>query len=136
MRKVMTRIVMVALACIMLTACAAKTLESLMNQPDNKKVLDEQVQELLNNPTYSKVYKDIKWEAKNNDLTYAYYYAQEFTEEQIAQIKTNLESQDDTLKKTIDSVKDQLEKAVGIRPDSITYVYYDNTGNEIAKISN
>ena len=135
MTKVLTRIVTVLLACIMLTACGPKDLESLMNQADNKKQLDEQIQSLMSNPTYKNMFKDIKWEAKGNSLTYAYYYAQEFSDDQLAQIKSNLEAQGDTLKTTVENLKAQIEKGVGIRPDSITYIYYDAADKEIAKLS-
>ena len=119
----------------MLTACGPKDLESLMNQADNKKQLDEQIQSLMSNPTYKNMFKDIKWEAKGNSLTYAYYYAQEFSDDQLAQIKSNLEAQGDTLKTTVENLKAQIEKGVGIRPDSITYIYYDAADKEIAKLS-
>jgi len=134
MTKVVSRVALILLACFMLTACSPKTLEGLMNQSDNKKMLDQQVEDLLNSAS-GKQFKDIKWEAKNNDLTYSYYFAQDFTDEQVEQIKANMENQADTLKTTINSVKDQLEKATGIRPDSITYAYFDNAGNEIVKIT-
>ena len=164
MRKMITRLTAIALICTMIAGCSSNSrkskrdndddddsdkteattessevdkdsLEYYMNQPDTKKMLDDQVSELLSNPSYKDIFKDIKWEAKNNDLTYSYYYAQDFTDVQISQIKDNLDKQIDSLNTTIDSVKDSLEKSIGIRPASITYVYFDASGNEITRIS-
>ena len=111
------------------------TLEEAMNQPELKKQLDDQIQSLMNDPTYKDMFKKIEWKAEGNDLTYAYYYAQKFSKDQIKQIKANLETQGDTLKTTVENLKSQIELSMGVRPATVSYVYYDGNDTEIAKLT-
>jgi len=135
MAKVMTRIVLIVLACCMLTACAPKTLESIFNQSDNKKMLDEQIEQIKESPSNKSTYSDVKWSAKGNDLSFEYYYAKDLTDDQIATLKSSIDAQHDGLKSVVDNLKDSIEKELKIRPESINYIYFTKDGKEITRLT-
>ncbi len=111
------------------------TLEEALNKSDMKKQLDDQIDSLKNNPRYKSVYSDIRWKAEGNTLTYEYYYAQDYTKDQIKQIKSSIEGQKSTLLSAIATAKDGCEQSLGIRPEEIAYVYYTKDGTEIIRIA-
>ena len=111
------------------------TLEEAINKPEIKKQFDDQIASLLSNPRYSSVYSNIGWKAEGNTLTYEYYYAQDYTKDQIKQIKSSIEGQKSTLLTAIATAKDGCEQSFGIRPEEIAYVYYTKDGTEIVRIA-
>ena len=131
MRKVLLTVIAAVMCCMMFAGCSSKSLEDILTQSDISKQMDEQMSDLKK--SYKSTYSKVEWFVKSNDLTYKYYYADDYEDEQINIIKGELESS--SLKSQIAGMKDDIEKDIGIRPDSITFVYLTKDGTKIAMIS-
>jgi len=103
------------------------SLEDFYNQNDVKKQVNDQLQ--LQNQNQD--FKSITFEADGNNLIYSYYYSQTFTDEQIVQVKQYILSQEEKIRETALTLKDNLDATLGIRPNSIKYVYYNGDDKEI-----
>ncbi len=128
MRKTVASVLVVFMALFMFAGCRPKTIEAAIKPAELQKMVDE----MKENSLFKSVYKDASIEVKENTVTYKYYYKQDYTPEQIAQVKEKLENSG--LEKQIESLKDSFEKSCKIRADKISFQYYTASGELIANI--
>ena len=128
MRKTVASVLVVFMALFMFAGCRPKSLEEAVKPADLQKMVDE----MKENSLFKTAYKDASIEVKGNSVTYKYYYKQDFTDDQIAQVKKKLEGSG--LEKQIDGLKDSFKKSVGIRAEKISFEYYTASGKPIATI--
>ena len=74
MRKTVASVLVIFMALFMFAGCGSKTLEQKVKPADLQKMVDE----MKENSLFKSVYKDAAIEVKGNDVTYKYYYKQEF----------------------------------------------------------
>ena len=128
MRKTVASVLVVFMAIFMFAGCQPKTIEAAIKPADLQKMVDE----MKENSLFKSVYKDASIEIKENTITYKYYYKNDYTDDQIAQVKEKLENSG--LDKQIDSLKDSFEKSCKIRPDKVSFQYYTANGTHIATV--
>ena len=75
-------------------------------------------------------YNDFDIQISGNDVTYKYYYSSLY-DSQTTAIKNNLKSNESILSDSVKAEKDAYEKEYAIRPNSITYAYYNSDGSEL-----
>lgn len=126
MRKKIISVFTVLMCAFMLVGCK-NTIE--------KKYSKKQIQE-MNDQAYeqyvkgSSDYKDVKIEIKGNVIYYKYWFNYELDDSQIA----ILEAGEDSLKKQIPSIKDGIKKDCGIKPEKISYIFYDVNDEEVFRV--
>lgn len=142
------RFLVLALALVMsfaLMACGAKykvqlpngqvvgynTIEELYSNPDARAAYDAIIDQTL--AQFQGVYSKIDTEFVGNTIKYSYYYAVETTTEQNEGIKDELDKQN--WSQVISEAKDDMEKDMQIRPEKITFEYFDSTGALICSYS-
>ena len=113
--------------------CVPDTLEFVLNKKSNKKEMDEQCESIKK--IYSSYYDDIRWESKDNNLSFIYIFVQDFTDDQIAIMKTSFDEQASSMEDSINDLKDSCEKDLGVRPETISDVYLTKSGKEICTFS-
>ena len=109
------------------------TLEEVLNRPENKSQMDEQCESTK--AAYSSYYSDIRWEVKDNDLSFVYVFAQDYNKDQIDAMKKSLEDSASSLEDQIEDLKASCERDLGVRPNKISYTYLTKSGDEIITIS-
>ncbi|MCR5116619.1 MAG: DUF4854 domain-containing protein [Lachnospiraceae bacterium] len=132
MKRTLIKVLAVALALVSLSACGARTIESIMSTKAAQTQLETAKEQIMS--AYSDYYSDYDIEFSGNDIVYKYYYSSEFDEDTLSMVAATLES-DDSWSSTIASTKSEMAKTTGITPTSITYVYYDANGNELFKVT-
>lgn len=132
MKRTLIKVLAVALALVSLSACGARTIESIMSTKAAQTQLEAAKEQIMS--SYSDYYSDYDIEFSGNDIVYKYYYSSEFDEDTLSMVAATLES-DDSWSSTIASTKSEMAKTTGITPTSITYVYYDANGNELFKVT-
>jgi len=103
------------------------TLEDYFNEPANKAANDTLLDTMLKSS--GSTFSDIQFECNGNELIYTFVLA-----EGLELSAADLESQKDSQTATVDASKDQVEKAVGVRPEAIKYVYKNFDGSEITTL--
>ena len=131
MRKRLIALVSVLLCASMLFGCGKK-----------KKTLEKEITEdelkLLNTQYYLSTVKDgsdfksVKFEIEDNHLIYKYWFAYAVSDEDVLGMQMN----GLVVKTEIEKVKDGFEKDFGIRPELISYIYYDPNGKELFRVEN
>lgn len=132
MKRTLIRMLAVVLACVSLTACGTKTIESIMSSKAAQTQLDAAKEQIMSQ--FSDYYSDYDIEFSGNDIIYKYYYSSSFDKDTLELVTKSLES-DSSWSSTISSTKDEMAKSTGITPDSVTFAYYDSEGNELFKIT-
>ncbi|MBR5355937.1 MAG: hypothetical protein IK121_03345 [Lachnospiraceae bacterium] len=129
MKKTILKALTAVALVLSLTACGApKTLEGLMTADVIQKETENVKQELLT--SYGDVYSDYAMEVKENSIVYKYYYTADYTGDMVEALKTSLKDSVDW-SANVNNVKDEIEKASKIRPDSISFIYYTADGEEV-----
>ena len=82
-------VLVVFMALFMFAGCRPKTIEAAIKPAELQKMADE----MKENSLFKSVYKDASIEVKDNTVTYKYYYKQDYTEDQIAQVNPELFSE-------------------------------------------
>ena len=129
MRKRIIAFVSIIMCAMMFAGCK-NTLEKKISKKQLQDMNDQAYEQYVKNDSSM---KDIKIEIKGNDITYKYYFAMEVSDEQAESFQKTLETSG--YESMIDDLKDNIKKSNGIRPSTITYVYYDSTDKEVAKVS-
>jgi len=132
MKRTLIKVLAVALALVSLSACGARTIESIMSTKAAQTQLEATKEQVM--AAYSEYYSDYDIEFSENDIIYKYYYSSSFDEDTLSMVAATLES-DDSWSSTIASTKSEMAKTTGITPTSITFVYYDANGNELFKVT-
>ena len=128
MRKAVVSFVCVVMCLFMFAGCGGKTIEDKVSQSQ----LNKMCEEFKSDPSFSQTFKDIKIELDGNHVTYKYYFKMEMDDSQIDQMKTQLAGSG--LQGQIDGLKDSFKKDCGIRPDMISFSYYDGNNTLITTI--
>lgn len=116
----------------MFAGCRPKSIEEAFKPADRQKMEDE----LKNNALIKANYSDVKIDIAGNNVTYKYYYKQDFSDEQIAAAKAQIEKTGSSLKGQIPSLKNQIKKACGgIEVETMAFEYYTKSGKLITTIS-
>ena len=131
MKKLVSRILLPLMACLMLVACGTpSSLEEILTteaaMQETEKVKEQLVTE------YDGVYSDYKMEVTGNNIVYKYYYSEEYSE-YAEDLKAALAEEDWSA--TIENSKAEIEKSAKIRPESITFAYYTADGTEIYSVT-
>ena len=109
---------------------SAKTLEEAITPEMLKKMIDE----LKQNDLVKNNYSDVNIEISGNSITYKYYYKQELSDDQIEQVKANLEKSN--LESQIPTLKDSIKQSYGVAEvEKISIEYYTKSGKHIVTIS-
>ena len=132
MKRTLIKVLAVALALVSLSACGARTIESIMSTKAAQTQLEATKEQVM--AAYSEYYSDYDIEFSEKDIIYKYYYSSSFDEDTLSMVAATLES-DDSWSSTIASTKSEMAKTTGITPTSITFVYYDANGNELFKVT-
>lgn len=127
MKKNVLKVIATLLVCALLTGCGVVTLETIMTVGDAKTELENQREEFM--AQFGDVYCDYDMIVTNNDIVYKYFYVADFTDEDLDQIGAAL-AEDTSWSDTINTVKDDIESSAKIRPDSITFAYYNSDGSK------
>ena len=106
-----------------------RTLEDIL-EPDE---LQSMIDEMKENDLFKNYYRDATIVIEKNDITYKYWYKQEYTDEEIETLKAQLE--ESNLYDQIDGLKESFKRSSGIRPDTISFIYYSSDNKLIANIS-
>lgn len=130
MRKAAVSVLVVFMCIFMFTGCIGGGLT--LEQRISSSQLEELNKEIKNVPLFSTTFKDAKVEVEGNHVTYKYYYKMDLNAEQVAAVKSSLESSG--LDKEIEKLKASIKKDYGISDSTITYIYYNNDGSVVAKI--
>ncbi|HBZ77516.1 MAG TPA: hypothetical protein DEO39_02265 [Clostridiales bacterium] len=77
--------------------------------------------------------KDLTIEVEGNELIYTYYFNQEFDDATAQLMQKSIDT--DANKKMIENLKGSIEAQYNVSDITITYIYCDKNGKEIAKIS-
>ncbi len=128
MRKRLTAIFFALLCVFMLAGCKKKTLEAKIKKEDIQK-LNDQAYELYVKP--NPLIRDYHVEVEGNTIYYKAYFAAKLSDAQVLEIKAS----GIDLVNTIFQVKDGIEKTCGVRPETISYIFYDVDGNVIHEVS-
>ncbi|MBR6255253.1 MAG: hypothetical protein IKR22_07495 [Clostridiales bacterium] len=128
MRKKLTAIFFALLCVFMLAGCKKKTLEAKIKKEDLQK-LNDQAYELYVKP--NPLIRDYHVEVEGNTIYYKAYFAAKLSDAQVLEIKAS----GIDLVNTIFQVKDGIEKTCGVRPETISYIFYDVDGNVIHEVS-
>lgn len=120
--------VFTALLCVgMLAGCGKKTLEQKLGKSQLKEMNDEAYNTYVKNGTD---YKDIKIEVEGNNLYYKYWYNFELTDDMIAYLEKNSAS----IKSQIEPLKNNIKKECGVKPEKISYIFYDVNDEEVLRV--
>ena len=128
MRKKLTAIFFALLCVFMLAGSKKKTLEAKIKKEDLQK-LNDQAYELYVKP--NPLIRDYHVEVEGNTIYYKAYFAAKLSDAQVLEIKAS----GIDLVNTIFQVKDGIEKTCGVRPETISYIFYDVDGNVIHEVS-
>ena len=128
MRKKLTAIFFALLCVFMLAGCKKKTLEAKIKKEDLQK-LNDQAYELYVKP--NPLIRDYHVEVEGNTIYYKAYFAAKLSDAQVLEIKAS----GIDLVNTIFQVKDGIEKTCGVRPETISYIFYDPNGDVIHEVS-
>ena len=109
---------------------SGRTLEDAIS-PDELKMMNDQAQKTYVQNDSSM--KDLKIEVKGNELIYTYYFNQEFDDATAQQMQKAIDT--DANKQMIKNLKGSIEAQYNVSGITITYVYCDKNGKEVAKIS-
>ena len=109
---------------------SGKTLEEAIS-PDELKMMNDQAQKQYVQNDSSM--KDLTIEVEGNELIYTYYFNQEFDDATAQLMQKSIDT--DANKKMIENLKGSIEAQYNVSDITITYVYCDKNGKEIAKIS-
>lgn len=133
MKKSLLRVAAVVLACMMLVGCGSLvTLETILNTDSAKQELEGTREQVLSQ--FEGVYSDYSFAVEGNNLTYNYYYSEDFDDEALDQVKEALEATE--WSDTINSVKDEIEASAKIRPETVTFAYFNADGSrEVFKVT-
>ena len=77
-------------------------------------------------------FKSVKFEIEDNHLIYKYWFSYTVSDEDALGMQMNGLA----MKSEIDKVKDGFEKDFGIRPELISYIYYNPDGKELFRVEN
>lgn len=132
MKKLVSRILLPLMACLMLVACGApSSLEEILTSDAAVAETEKAKEDLLSQ--YSDTYSDYAMEVSGNNLTYKYYYVEELSAS-ADDLKAALEAES-SWSDLITQTKDEIEKTSKIRPESVTFAYYTADGTEIFSIT-
>lgn len=109
---------------------SGRTLEDAIS-PDELKMMNDQAQKQYVQNDSSM--KDLTIEVKGNELIYTYYFNQEFDDATAQLMQQTIDT--DANKQMIKNLKGSIEAQYGVSDITITYVYCDSTGKQVAKIS-
>ena len=128
MRKKLTAIFFALLCVFMLAGCKKKTLEAKIKKEDLQKLNDQTYQLYVkSNPLVS----DYHVEVDGNNVYYKMYFTRQLSDAETLEIKAS----GIDLVNTIFQVKDGIEKTCGVRPETISYIFYDPNGDVIHEVS-
>ena len=131
MKKLVSRILLPLMACLMLVACGTpSSLEEILTSEAAVAETEKAKEDLL--AQYSDTYSDYAMEVSGNNLTYKYYYVAEYSDS-AEDLKAALEGTD--WADLINQTKDSIEKETKIRPETVTFAYYTAEGTEIFSVT-
>ncbi|MBO4449328.1 MAG: zinc-ribbon domain-containing protein [Clostridiales bacterium] len=99
-----------------------KTLEEAIDPEELQKTIDN----MKESDTFKNTYKDATIVVSGNTITYKYYYKMTMTDDEMAQVKENIDNSG--LGGQIDGMKNSFELAYGVRPEKIAFEYYTADG--------
>lgn len=131
MRKKVVSVIAVLLCLTMVAGCGKKkkTLEKEITE-DELKMLNTQY--YLSTVKEGSDFKSVKFEIEDNHLIYKYWFSYTVSDEDALGMQMNGLA----MKSEIDKVKDGFEKDFGIRPELISYIYYNPDGKELFRVEN
>ncbi len=131
MRKRVVSVIAVLLCLTMVAGCGKKkkTLEKEITE-DELKMLNTQY--YLSTVKEGSDFKSVKFEIEDNHLIYKYWFSYTVSDEDALGMQMNGLA----MKSEIDKVKDGFEKDFGIRPELISYIYYNPDGKELFRVEN
>ena len=106
----------------------SRTLEDLLSPEE----LQKQAKQMMEDDSFKNIYKDARIEVVGNTITYKYYYKDYYNESQLESIRESIA--ESGLKEQIESLKDNLEQSLGIRPEKISFIYYTVDDEEITRV--
>ena len=131
MRKKVVSVIAVLLCLTMVAGCGKKkkTLEKEITE-DELKMLNTQY--YLSTVKEGSDFKSVKFGIEDNHLIYKYWFSYTVSDEDALGMQMNGLA----MKSEIDKVKDGFEKDFGIRPELISYIYYNPDGKELFRVEN
>ncbi len=103
------------------------TLEDIFSTDENQKAIQAEMDSAIE--LYGDYYSDITFVVEGNDISYNYYFAEGVELGDASMIDSA------TLETQAELFKDNMETAYGIRPDSVSYNYYNADGSIFASFT-
>jgi hypothetical protein len=131
MRKRVLAVIASVLCLAMVAGCGKKkkTLEKEITE-DELKMLNTQY--YLSTVKEGSDFKSVKFEIEDNHLIYKYWFSYTVSDEDALGMQMNGLA----MKSEIEKVKDGFENDFGIRPELISYIYYNPDGKELFRVEN
>ena len=129
MRKAMINVMTVFMCIFLLAGCyRGNTLEERINQREIESVLAE----FKSDPEISANCKDVTLEVKENSIYCNFYFKRNYNDTEMVAMKSALLQAG--YEKQLIELKDKFEKQYKIRPDLISYAFYNGDDRLIGKV--